>query len=182
MAKSQTESRSRNIVLIGFMGVGKTSVGKLLARSLGFEFVDTDSIIVRRSGKPITEIFAEIGESGFRDIESSILAELAGRSGTVIATGGGIVTREANIERLHAAGLVVWLDATADAIFERVSGNNERPLLQTDDPLATIRDLLDKRRPLYERAADQRVETGGLDSGELAYGIAESARLWFSTN
>ena len=179
----QNERRQtpQNVILIGFMGTGKTSAGKLIARSLGFDFVDTDELIVERAGKPITEIFEEVGQAGFREVESAVLADLKGSDSSVISTGGGIVTVPENVAALQALGMVVWLDASADAIFERVSGNNERPLLQTEDPLGTIREMLDQRTELYEAAADQRVDTEGLHQDELAYGVAESARVWFGS-
>lgn len=167
------------MVLIGFMGSGKTLIGRLLARGLGFAFVDTDDEIVALAGKPITEIFAESGEPEFRELESKVLRELGDRDRSVFSTGGGIVTIEANIELLRAAGMVVWLDASPGAILERVSGNDDRPLLQTEDPEATIAEMLEQRRPLYKAAADQHVDTDDLSPDEIAYGIAESARVWF---
>ena len=168
-----------NVILIGFMGSGKSTVGRELARLLGFEQVDTDDQIVARAGKPITQIFAEDGEAAFREIESAVLEELAGREKLVVSTGGGVVTREANVVALLAAGYVVWLDAAVDVIMDRTSGNNARPLLQTADPRATVERMLAERRPLYQNAADERVETERLTSAEIAYGVSESAMVWF---
>ena len=98
---------------------------------------------------------------------------------TILVSGGGVVTQPANIDALRAAGRVVWLDVGVDTVLARTSGNEERPLLQTPDPRATVEALLSERRPLYEAAADERVDTEDLSSDEIAYGLAESARLWF---
>lgn len=168
-----------NVILIGFMASGKTSVGREVARLLGFEFVDTDALIVERAGKPITEIFEEVGEDGFRAQEAAVLGDLAEQENCAIATGGGIVTREENVAALRAAGMVIWLDLGVDAVMERVEGNTERPLLQTDDPRATVEAMMAERLPLYQAAADERADVEGLQPEELAYGIAESARVWF---
>lgn len=168
-----------NVILIGFMGTGKSTVARELARLLGFALIDTDQRIVRRAGKAITEIFAQDGEGVFREIETQVLAGLTVCDKSVVSTGGGVVTRPENVAALRAAGRVVWLDAGVDVIMDRVSGNTDRPLLQTADPRATVVALLEERRPLYESAADERVDTEGLSSAEIAYGLAESARVWF---
>jgi shikimate kinase len=168
-----------NVILIGFMGTGKSTVARELARLLGFALIDTDAKIVARAGKPISKIFADDGEDVFRGIEAQVLGGLAGCEKSVISTGGGVVTRPENVESLHAAGRVVWLDAGVDVIMDRVSGNTDRPLLQTADPRATVEALLAERRPLYQSAADEWVDTEELSSAEIAYGLAESARVWF---
>ncbi len=168
-----------NVILIGFMGTGKSTVARQLSRMLGFALVDTDAQIVERAGKPITRIFAEDGEAAFREIEAAVLGELARAERAVVSTGGGAVTRAGNVEALRAAGMVVWLDAGVEVIMERVSGNSERPLLQTADPRATVEGLLAERAPLYREAADERVEVDELSGDEVAYGLAESVRLWF---
>ncbi len=172
----------QNVVLVGFMGSGKSTVGRLLARQLGFRFVDTDSVIERRAGKPIKAIFADPdeGEGRFRELEERAIAEAARRERQVISTGGGAVTHPGNIGRLRGAGFVVWLDASPATVMERVGESRDRPLLQTPDPEATVRGLLDERRPLYQSAADLRVGTGELAPRDIAYGIAESVRLWFA--
>lgn len=169
--------KSRNLILIGFMGTGKTTIGRRVASSLGFRFVDTDERIVQRAGKPIPLIFEEDGEEAFRALETKVLGDCAAKSGQVISTGGGIVTRPENVEILGSAGFVIWLRASPDAIFERVSRNRNRPLLQTDDPLETIRRLLAEREGLYEEACDLTVATDDLTQEETSYGVTESARL-----
>lgn len=159
------------------MGTGKTTVGMRVARSLGFRFVDTDKMIVKEAGKPITQIFADEGEERFRERETEALRRCAAGKNQVISTGGGIVTREANRELLREAGYVIWLRASPETIYERVRRNRGRPLLQTPDPLATIRDLLAARASLYEACADLAVSTDHLSMDETCFGITESALL-----
>lgn len=174
------ESRCQNIVLIGFMGTGKTTIGKYASERLGLEFVDTDDLIVEQAGEPIPKIFERVGEDGFRKLEAEALQGLAGTPGRVVATGGGIVTRPENVELLRALGFVVWLSASVETIFERVSLNQDRPLLYTDDPLQTITDMLEARNPLYKRAADLTVETDEFHPEEITHGIAASAEHFFN--
>ena len=166
-------------MLIGFMGTGKTTVGKFASERLGLEFVDTDDLIVEQAGEPIPKIFERLGEEGFRKIETEVLSGLSDRAGCVIATGGGIVTRAENVDLLRKLGFVVWLSATVETIFERVSLNRDRPLLYTDDPLQTITDMLAEREPLYREAADLSVETDEFHAEEITHGIAASAEHFF---
>ena len=170
-----------NVVLIGFMGCGKTTLGARLAQMLGLQFVDMDEFIARKAGCPIPEIFAQQGEAGFRRVESEVLDELR-ESGQnlVIATGGGVVTVPENLPKLKALGFVVWLNLPERAIWNRVSRNRSRPLLQTEDPRQTVHRLLEARLPLYAAAADLEADTKDLTPGEAAYGIAESVRLHFA--
>jgi shikimate kinase len=174
------KERSQNIVLIGFMGTGKTTIGKIASERLGLEFVDTDDLIVEAAGEPIPKIFERLGEEGFRKIETEVLGGLAGRGGRIIATGGGIVTRPENQRLLQKLGFVVWLSATVETIFERVSLNRDRPLLYTDDPLQTITNMLAEREPLYRSTADLKVETDEFHAQEITHGIAASAEHFFS--
>ena len=174
------KDRSQNIVLIGFMGTGKTTIGKIASERLGLEFIDTDDLIVEAAGDPIPAIFEQVGEGGFRKIESDVLRGLAGKGGRIIATGGGIVTQPENQSLLQQLGFVVWLSATVETIFERVSLNSDRPLLYTDDPLQTITNMLADREPLYRAAADLKVETDEFHAEEITHGIAASAEHFFS--
>lgn len=176
-----TDQRStpHNVILIGFMGTGKTSIGRQVAQSLGFEFVDTDEQIVELVGKPITEIFSEEGEDYFREMETKILRSAASSGNKVISTGGGAVLREENRRFLSEAGYVIWLNASPKAILERVSRNRERPLLQTADPLGTIETLLGQRRQWYLDTADFTIDTDELSPDEIAFGVCESARVIF---
>lgn len=159
------------------MGTGKTSVGMRVARSLGFRFVDTDKLIVKEVGKPIPEIFEESGEEHFRQLETGVLKRCAEGSGQVISTGGGIVTREENRQILQEAGYVIWLKASPEIIYERVRRNRNRPLLKTEDPLRTIREMLEAREELYAVCADLSISTDHLTMEETCFGVTESARL-----
>ncbi len=150
------------------MGSGKSSVGRLVARALRSRFVDTDRLVTDRAGREITEIFATDGEASFRDQESRALRGLLGGHGLVVATGGGIVTVAANVPVLKALGLVVWLTASEESIWERVSRNQKRPLLHTENPRETMRALLEKRNPLYEAVAAMKVDTTTLTHAEVA--------------
>ncbi|MDF1825388.1 MAG: shikimate kinase [Verrucomicrobiales bacterium] len=172
-----TGQRPRNLILIGFMGTGKTTIGKRVAKSLGFKFVDTDSLIEKKAGKPIVQIFKDSGEDAFRSLETEILKECGRKSGQVISTGGGIVTRPENLELLKEAGYVIWLKASPEIIFERVSRNRSRPLLQTGNPQKTIDDLLSKRAGLYAGAQHLSINTDELTMEETCFGVTESTKL-----
>ncbi len=165
-------------MLVGFMGSGKSSVGRLLARTLQGRFVDTDRLVVELAGREITEIFATEGEASFRRLESRALISLRGQGGLVVATGGGIVTVPENIGTLKELGIVVWLTAGEHVIWERVSRNKKRPLLHTANPRATVTELLAKRNPHYEEAADLKVDTTELTHAEVAEWICEQVRKW----
>jgi shikimate kinase len=142
----------KNIILTGFMGVGKTSVGTRLAKDLGYAFVDTDTLIEADQKTTITEIFSAFGEPYFRDVEARIIREVLEGEEQVVSTGGGAVIREENRTTFKKAGLVVCLIARPEAIYERIRHETHRPLLQTPDPLAKIRDLLAGREPFYHQA------------------------------
>lgn len=158
---------NRNIVLAGFMGTGKTAVGRLLAEKLGMAFVDMDDIIVERAGKSIPRIFAEDGEPHFRAMERRLVCDLASERGLVIGAGGGIVTNPDNVADFEASCLVVCLNATPEAILERVAEDTNRPLLAGDDKMARITDLLEARKHLYA-AIEHQVDTTGLTVDEVA--------------
>ena len=141
-----------NLYLIGMMGAGKTTVGKLLAAELNYRFLDTDVSIEQVTGKSIPNIFANQGEAAFRKLESQVLAELSAYSRLVVATGGGIVLQRANWSYLHH-GLVVWLDVPVEQLYTRLCRDQTaRPLLETADPLNTLQQLLEQRRSLYAQA------------------------------
>lgn len=169
-----------NIVLIGFMGSGKTSIGRLVAQRLGFQFIDTDAVVVERVGLPIAEIFAHHGEAWFREQETSALRSLAILNRAVISTGGGIVLRAGNRALLRELGFVAWLTASEEVLFERVSRNKKRPLLHTDDPRTTVHELLATRRPLYEEAAQITVDSSLLTHEAAANLLIAEARRAFS--
>lgn len=161
-----------NIVLVGFMGTGKTSVGTILAERLGMTFVDMDDVIVKREGRPIPAIFAADGEAYFRRVERGLVRELAAGTGCVIATGGGVVLNPDNVSDFAATGLVVCLSATPEAILARVEHDANRPLLAVADKMAKIRDLLAKRRPIY-RAIPHQVDTTGRGPHDVADAVLE---------
>lgn len=153
-------SQKRSVALIGFMGTGKTTVGKRLARRLGFQFVDSDSEIERRTGCSVHTLFREHGEATFRSLESDTIAALAAQAYQVISTGGGTVLQAANAELLRANCLVVWLTASPGVILKRVGTAETRPLLaNAPDPLAHIRQLLESRVRFYAAAAHHQVDT-----------------------
>ena len=179
---NESQTPPKNIVLIGFMGSGKSTVGRELHQRLGYPLVDMDHVIEHRAGKSITAIFAEDGEEAFRDMETRLLEEMNDPDAPrrIISTGGGVVGRAENRELLRHLGYVVWLHAPVGVILERTGRNRDRPLLHTDDPAARIEALMEIRRPLYQESAHLKVETAGLDCGELATGILESARYFFT--
>ena len=151
----------RNIVLIGFMGTGKTSVGQQLATELGLTFVDMDAIIEAREARPITEIFATDGEPYFRDLECNLVCELAAREDLVIGTGGGVVLNPDNISAFDATGLLVCLQASPATILDRVAHDTTRPLLAGEDKLQKILGILEQRQHLYD-ALPHQVDTNGM--------------------
>jgi shikimate kinase len=142
----------RNLALCGFMGTGKSAVGRLVAEQLHFAFLDTDTVIEARAGKSISQIFEEQGETAFREIEQRIVKELSQRDRTVISTGGGLVVNPANLTSLKEHALVVCLWASPETIWLRVKNQNHRPLLEEADPLEKIRRLLAERAPFYKQA------------------------------
>ncbi|MEI7928701.1 MAG: shikimate kinase [Verrucomicrobiales bacterium] len=172
----------KNIVLIGFMGCGKSTVGRELQQRLGYPLVDMDSLIEQRSGRAIATLFSELGEPAFRDMETHLLEELCDPDAPrrIISTGGGVIVRPQNRALLRQLGYVVWLQAPVGTILDRTSRNRDRPLLLTDDPKTRIMALLDERMPWYLETAHLTLDTRGLDSGEIATGILESARYFFT--
>ena len=159
-------NRDANIVLVGFMGTGKTSVGKKLAEQLGRKFLDMDDVIEEREGKPIPRIFAECGEARFRELERAMVRELAADSGLVIAAGGGIVLNSANIVDYSRTGCVVCLSARPDVILDRVKRETHRPLLAGEDKMKRIESILRTRKILYD-AIPLQVDTSDLTLGQV---------------
>ncbi len=152
-----------SIALIGFMGVGKTAVGKAVAERLNKEFIELDALIEQKAGKTIPEIFRQDGEIRFRELEIEAVKEVAGRENVVIACGGGVVLNRINIERLRKGCLIVYLTASPGVILQRISGDNsERPLVNSGDKASRIRELLRFRQPFYQRAADITINTSRL--------------------
>ena len=168
----------RSLILVGFMGSGKSSVGREIARRCELRFLDTDSVIRQKYGKSIGEIFAVYGEPAFREEEHQVLLRLRNARRFVLATGGGIVLQARNRTILRSLGPVVWLTADEETIWQRVSRNQHRPLLQTADPRLTIRNLIETRYPLYRETAHITVETSHLSHQEVANRILLAVRNW----
>lgn len=168
--------RLANLALIGFMGTGKTSVGRLVAELLGFEFLDTDELIQSRAGRSITDIFAKDGEAAFRELERQTVREISNRIGTVISTGGGLPTNAENLTALKEFSLVVCLWASPEKIWERVRHQSHRPLLNDPNPQQKINDLLAERKPFY-CAADVLINTDNRSAREVAQQIAMQFKL-----
>jgi shikimate kinase len=160
------------VVLVGFMGSGKSSVGSEVARRVRAEFVDTDELIERAAGKSIRELFAAEGETAFRERENAVLREALSIPGRVVATGGGAFMDEGNRERLKAYASVVYLEASPEAILERLSGASDRPLLRSGERGRIVRELLARREPGY-READHTVRTDRRTVSEVAQEIVE---------
>lgn len=163
-----------NVTLIGFMGVGKSTVGTLLAEMLGFELVDTDKVIEQKEGRRISELFAQHGEPYFRACEAALVREMESSRKKVISTGGGMVTQRVNLESLRRHSLIVCLWASAETIYDRVRNQTHRPLLHSPDPLARIRELMELRAPIYREAADIMVGVDYRHAPEVARHIARS--------
>jgi shikimate kinase len=162
------KERGDAIVLIGFMGAGKSSVGRTLARITGLPRFDTDEMVAARFGLTVSEIFENEGEEAFREAETAALRELADKRGAIITTGGGILLRPENADLVRQLGTVVHLEADEETLFRRINRRTTRPLLRTENPRATLTELLRMRLPLYQAAADLQVDTSLLTHDEVA--------------
>lgn len=160
-----------NIILTGFMGCGKTTVGKLLAEELDYRFIDTDQLIEQKFGMTVPEIFSTHGEACFRNAEKQIAAELSKSGGQVISTGGGLMLDPENKKSLGASGRVVCLIATPEEIYRRIStaDQTERPLLEAENPLERINELISERRKGYEQF--HQIDTTGKSPGDIVQTI-----------
>jgi len=156
-----------SVFLIGMMGAGKSTIGRLLANATSFDFVDADRELESRSGVPIPMIFEIEGEAGFRRREAALLDELSERRQIVLATGGGAILDPQTRQRLRERGLVIYLRTTADEVFRRTRKDRNRPLLQTDDPRARIVELLAEREPLYAETAHITVQSAAANPKRL---------------
>ena len=158
----------RNVALIGFMGAGKTTVGRILAERLGMGFVETDELVEEIAGKPIPRIFEEDGEERFRELEAEAVRRASSMRGVIISCGGGVVLRSRNVEALRRTCVIVYLKTSPEEAYRRTLGDEYRPLLKVGDRMARIRELLSMREPLYRSSADIVVETDGLSPEEVA--------------
>lgn len=161
-----------NIFLIGFRGAGKSFIGKILAQRLNKKYIDADEYLEQKEGKTIKDIFTESGEETFREIESRVIAELCLQNNLIVATGGGVVLNVENVDRMKKCGVAILLEADADTLFERIKGDvgtkTKRPSLTQFDEYQEIKHLLEKRKPLYDKAADFVVNTAQISIDEAA--------------
>ena len=158
--------QSPNIYLVGLMGAGKSTVGRILSHALKRRFFDSDEEIIQRTGASIPTIFEIEGEAGFREREAKVIAELCQKQKIILGTGGGAVLRESSREVLSKSGFVVYLSSTPERLLVRTRFDKNRPLLQTEDPLATLKNLYDVRHPIYQSVADVEIKTG---SGQVTH-------------
>ncbi|MCR4337526.1 MAG: shikimate kinase [Candidatus Omnitrophica bacterium] len=151
----------KNIILIGFMGSGKTSTGKYVAQKLNRPILSSDEMIVQKEGQPIAQVFEKSGETYFRQIEKNVVKELATKSNVVIDCGGGVILDPENIVTLKKNGIIIYLITSPEFIYQRVKNRRHRPLLNVPDPQSKIRELLEQRQSLYESSADLTINTDG---------------------
>ena len=157
-----------NVAIYGFMGVGKTTSGALLAEALGYKFIDMDNEIEKRTVKTIPEIFMDDGDTRFRELECDLVMELSRKDGYVIGCGGGALADLVNAEALRESSTLVYLTASVDEILDRTGEDSHRPLLKVDDPRKTVEELIAKRRPVYERYAEVMIDTTGKTPEDVA--------------
>ena len=165
-----------SVALIGFMGTGKTAVGRELSVMLDKRFIETDELIERKAGKSITQIFKQDGEIAFRELEIEVTRAVAGTKNAVIACGGGMVLNKINIDRLKEECIIVYLMASAGVVLRRTSGSDRRPLLAGSDRLQRIRELMKFRLPYYRQAADIIVNTSRLGIKTVVHRIEEELK------
>lgn len=160
----------KNIILIGYMGSGKTTVGKKLAKLMGYTFLDTDELIEQQQGRTISEIFAADGEEAFREMETKLLEQMLEekKEQLVISTGGGMPLREENRTLLAGLGAVFYLKLEPETVYSRIKDDTKRPLLQCDNPLARIKEMLAVRGPIYESATQNIIQVDGMKQNEVA--------------
>ena len=172
------DNKGKNIILIGFMGSGKTTTGLKLSYKIHMPVEDTDKLIESKQGKSISDIFAQDGEEAFRQMETELLREIAGRNyGRIISVGGGMPVREENRALLKQCGKVFYLRAKAETIYDRIKEDTTRPLLQCADPLAKIRELLAERAEAYETCADVILDVDGLPVFKVVEEIMKPRKL-----
>jgi len=171
-----------NIYLIGLMGVGKTTIGKQLAKALQRPFYDSDKVIEDSMGVDIPTIFSYEGEAGFRDREAGVIRQLTGLRGIVLATGGGSVIRPENREALKSSGFVVYLQCSIDRILFRTRHDTQRPLLRTENPRQRLQGLLVERDPFYRECADFKIDSGALPGKTVVKTILQQYQAALETH
>ena len=180
--KLTSSSAGQNIVLVGFMGCGKSTVGREIGLQLNYSLVDTDVLIEESVKKPISAIFEDHGEDHFRGLETDLLGQIHSTNCThqIISTGGGLPVREENREWLKKLGYVVWLRASVDTVLKRTAKTNHRPLLRGANARQKVEEMLAVRNPIYDEVADLAINTDDLEISETVHGIIESANYHFS--
>jgi shikimate kinase len=171
--KLTSQNLKTQVVLVGPMGAGKTTIGKMLAKALKFEFYDSDREIVKRSGADIPWIFDVEGEEGFRHRETLMLEELCEKDGIVLATGGGAILKEENRELISRKGVIVYLKTSVERQYLRTSRDKNRPLLQKDDPKKILTELFEIRNPIYESIADILLVTDKMNPKSIVRHIVQ---------
>ncbi len=167
-----------NVALIGFMGAGKSTVGRALAARMGKAFVETDALVEERAGMSVAEVFATRGEAVFRDLEAAAVCEAAGRQSCVIACGGGVVLRDENVMALRRSSVLVYLEVSPEAVVRRLGPRSTvRPLLSGPDRARRVNELLQARRPVYESVADITVKVDELSVDGVAAEIQKRLKL-----
>jgi shikimate kinase len=170
---SNRKLQSGNLILVGMMGSGKTTMGRALAKHLGKVFVDSDEEIIKRTGVTVPHIFDVEGEAGFRQREAAAIRDLVGRDSMVLATGGGAVLEEQNRTMLQQNGIVIYLKASVHDLWQRTRHDRNRPLLQTKDPHAKLNELFRQRDPLYQQVSDIVVHSGKQSAHALMLHLAD---------
>ena len=165
-----------NIFLIGFMGAGKSTIARTLQRELGFPLVEMDERIVQEQGMSINDIFAQYGEAHFREIESQLVVDLGKQEPSIVSCGGGVVVRPENTQNMKKSGRIVLLKASPETIFERVKNSTDRPILNGHMNVEYIAELMEKRRALYEEAADITIQTDGKTRDQICEEIIGKLR------
>lgn len=158
---------NKNIFLIGFMGVGKSTIARMLAKELNAELIEMDETIEAEAGMTINEIFEKNGEAYFRDLESALVERIADKGGAIVSCGGGAVLREQNVQNMKKNGSIVFLSATPETIYERVRYSTNRPLLNGNMNVEYITQLMERRREAYEKAADVVIATDGKEKLQI---------------
>lgn len=164
---------NKNIVLIGFMGSGKTSVGKRISMRLKREFIDMDDFIVQKMGMSVNEIFEKYGEDYFRNIEKELCQRFAKSEKKIIATGGGVIKNKENVKNLRKNGIIIYLKTTPENIAYNLRNDNSRPLLAVEDKLGKIRELMNQRVPTYEKCADITLDVSDMGLEETLTKLIE---------
>jgi shikimate kinase len=169
---------SKNIILVGLMGAGKSTIGRNLAKQLNKDFYDSDRVIEDRTGVDIATIFEIEGEQGFRDREEQVIKELCQSKNIVLATGGGSILREENRKNMKKYGHVVYLCTSAELLYSRIRYDKSRPLMQNKNPLETLKKLLREREPFYKEVADTIIVTGKQKAGVIVKRVEEAIRQY----